>query len=77
VAQRFGVSYDYVKKIRQQQLRTGRMVRTPQSCHGRFSRVGAGAHRIERCSADLQILDTMRPESQGQATAPDFVLDLG
>ncbi len=39
LAQRFGVSYDYVKKIRRQQLRSGQMERTPQSRHGPVSRV--------------------------------------
>ncbi len=39
VAERFGVSYDYVKKIRQQQLKTKKMERTPQSRHGPVSRV--------------------------------------
>lgn len=39
LAQRFGVSYDYVKKIRKQQLRSGRMERTPQFRHGRVSQV--------------------------------------
>jgi transposase len=41
LAERFGVSYDYVKKIRKQQLRTGQMERSRQSRHGRISRVTA------------------------------------
>jgi len=39
LAQRFAVSYDYVKKIRQHQLKTNKMERTPQSRYGRVSRV--------------------------------------
>jgi transposase len=39
VAERFSVSYDYVKKIRQHQLKTNQMERTPQSRYGRVSRV--------------------------------------
>jgi transposase len=39
LAQRFAVSYDYVKKIRQHQLKTNQMERTPQSRYGRVSRV--------------------------------------
>jgi len=39
LAERFGVSYDYIKKIRKQQRRTGQMERSTQSRHGRISRV--------------------------------------
>jgi len=39
LAERFSVSWEYVRKIRKQQLRTGRMERVPQSRHGRVSRV--------------------------------------
>jgi transposase len=39
IAERFEVSRDYVKKIRQQQLRTGKMERPVQARHGPVSRV--------------------------------------
>jgi transposase len=54
LAERFGVSYDYVKKIRKQQLRTGRMERTPQSRHGRVSRVTAEVQQQLRAAVDEQ-----------------------
>lgn len=38
LALRFGVSFEYVRKIRRQQRRSGRMERVPQSRHGRLSR---------------------------------------
>lgn len=39
LAEQFGVSYGYTKKIRQQQLRHGRVERVPQSRCGPVSRV--------------------------------------
>ena len=39
LAERFAVSFEYVRKIRKQQLRTGRMERVPQARHGPASRV--------------------------------------
>jgi transposase len=45
LAQRFAVSYDYVKKIRQHQLKTKKMERTPQSRHGPVSRVTAAVQK--------------------------------
>jgi transposase len=39
VAEQFGVSYGYTKKIRRQQLQSGRMERPPQARHGPVSRV--------------------------------------
>jgi len=39
VAEQFGVSYGYTKKIRRQQWQSGRMERPPQSRHGPVSRV--------------------------------------
>jgi transposase len=39
LAERFGVSWEYVRKIRKQQLRTGRMERVVQRRHGPASRV--------------------------------------
>jgi transposase len=38
LALRFGVSFEYVRKIRRQQRRNGRMERVQQSRHGRLSR---------------------------------------
>jgi transposase len=40
LAERFGVSYGFVKKIRRQQLRTGKMEAVPY-CPGRKARLGA------------------------------------
>ncbi len=39
LAKRFAVSFEYVRKIRKQQLRTGQMERVPQGRHGPVSRV--------------------------------------
>jgi transposase len=39
LAERFAVSFEYVRKIRKQQLRTGQMERVPQARHGPVSRV--------------------------------------
>lgn len=39
VAEQFGVSYGYTKKIRRQQLQSGQMERKPQSRYGPVSRV--------------------------------------
>lgn len=41
LAERFGVSLPYTKKIHQQQLRTGQMERVPQARYGPVSRVTA------------------------------------
>jgi transposase len=41
LAERFGVSWDYVKKIRKHQLRFGQKERVPQGRHGPVSRVTA------------------------------------
>jgi transposase len=38
LARRFGVGFEYVRKIRRQQRRSGQMERVPQSRHGRLSR---------------------------------------
>jgi len=38
LARRFGVGFEYVRKIRRQQRRSGQMERVPQSRHGRRSR---------------------------------------
>ena len=38
LALRFGVSFEYVRKIRRQQRRNGLMERVPQARHGRLSR---------------------------------------
>jgi transposase len=39
LAEQFGVSYGYTKKIRRQQLQSGRMERVAQARHGPMSRV--------------------------------------
>jgi transposase len=39
LAERFAVGFEYVRKIRKQQLRTGQMERVPQARHGPASRV--------------------------------------
>jgi transposase len=39
LADQFGVSYGYTKKIRRQQLQSGQMERLPQRSHGPASRV--------------------------------------
>ena len=39
LAEQFGVSYGYTKKIRRQQLQSGNLERSPQSRHGPVSRV--------------------------------------
>jgi transposase len=41
LARRFGVSFEYVRKIRRQWRLSGRMERQPQSRHGRLSRITA------------------------------------
>ena len=41
LAEQFGVSYGYTKKIRRQQLQSGHMERPPQKRHGFLSRVTA------------------------------------
>jgi transposase len=41
LARRFGVSFEYVRKIRRQWRSSGRMERQPQSRHGRLSRITA------------------------------------
>lgn len=43
LARRFGVSFEYVRKIRRHWRRSGQMNRTPQSRHGRLSRVTEAA----------------------------------
>lgn len=54
LAQRFGVSYDYVRKIRKQQLRTGQRERAPQPRHGRVSRVTAEVQQQLRAAVRQQ-----------------------
>ncbi len=39
LAERFAVGFEFVRKIRKQQLRTGQMERVPQARHGPASRV--------------------------------------
>ena len=65
LALRFHVSYAYAKKVRQQQRRTGRAERVPQSRHGFPSRVDEAARaqlqawvreQPDRTIAELQAL---------------------
>lgn len=59
LAERFGVSWDYAKKIRKQQLRFGQMERVPQTRHG------------PRRWMTLAIESAMRAQLQAQ---PDLTL---
>ena len=45
LAERFAVGFEYVRKIRQQQLRTGQMERVPQARHGPASRMTAAVQQ--------------------------------
>jgi len=64
LAGRFGVSWEYVRKIRKQQLRTGRMERVRQRRHGPASRVTPEVQqqlRDElRAQPDLTLADLQR-----------------
>ena len=60
LAQRFGVSYDYVKKIRKQQLRSGLRERIPQSRHGRVSQVTEEVQQQLRAEVRQQADVTLR-----------------
>jgi len=42
LARRFGVSFEYVRKVRRHWRLSGQMKRVPQSRHGRLSRITAG-----------------------------------
>jgi len=49
LAERYEVSFEYVRKIRKQQLRSGQMERVPQRRHGQARRVDAElANRIRK-----------------------------
>ena len=54
LAQRFAVKFEYVRNIRKQQLRTGRMERTPQERHGPISRVTEGVQEQIRSQLRAQ-----------------------
>jgi transposase len=45
LAERFAVGFEYVRKIRKQQLRSGQMERMPQARHGPASRVTAAVQQ--------------------------------
>ena len=45
LAERFAVGFEYVRKIRKQQLRTGQMERVPQARHGPASRMTAAVQQ--------------------------------
>jgi len=48
LAERFGVSWEYVRKIRKQHLRYGQMERVRQKRHGPVSRVTAEVQQMVR-----------------------------
>jgi transposase len=54
LSQRFGVSWDYGKKIRKQQLRSGRKERIEPSRHGPVSRVTAKVQEQLRAAVSQQ-----------------------
>ena len=54
LAGQFGVSWGYSKKIRAQQLRTGRKQRPPQLQHGPAGRLTAGVEEQLRCALRQQ-----------------------
>ncbi len=64
LGERFGVSWEYVRKIRKQQLRTGRMERVAQARHGPVSRVTAQVQGQLgdqlRAQPDLTLADLQR-----------------
>lgn len=67
LAEQFGVSYGYTKKIRRQQLRSGRMERVPQARHGPVSRVTAAVEDELRRALRRQPDLTLRELAEGLA----------
>ncbi|MGH9560165.1 MAG: hypothetical protein ACRD3S_01820 [Terracidiphilus sp.] len=59
LARRFGVSWEYVRKVRQQRKKYGRIARQPQSCYGVPSRmterVKAHMRALVQAQADITI----------------------
>lgn len=55
LADRFAVGFEYVRKIRKQQLRTGQMERVPQTRHGPASRVTTAVQQQLRAQPDLTL----------------------
>lgn len=68
LAERFQVSLPYVKKIRQQLLRTGRMERPPERRHGPPRRItpaiGAQVREWVRVSPDLTLAEVQQKVAQ-------------
>ena len=67
LAERFGVSYGYTKKIRKQQLRSGRMERVPQRYGGRrraTPEVQAGLREMIRQQPDLTLAEMQQRLSE-------------
>jgi transposase len=60
LAQRFEVSYEYVKKIRKHQRKTGQMDRAPQSRHGPRSRITPAVEAQIRAEVRQQPDATLR-----------------
>jgi transposase len=65
LAERFGVSYGFTKKIRRQQLSTGRMERRVQGRHGPTSRVTDAVRAHLRTQVDAQPDLTLAELRQG------------
>jgi len=65
LAEQFGVSYGFTKKIRRQQLRTGQMERRPQRVHGPASRVTEAVRQYLRQQLRRQPDRTLAELGQG------------
>jgi transposase-like protein len=70
LAQRFGVSYDCVKKIRKQQLRSGQTERIPQSRHGRDSQVTEEVQQQLRAGGNNDRTDIAQRITEGASPMP-------
>ena len=65
LAEQFGVSYGFTKKIRRQQLSTGRMERSAQAQHGPTSRVTEAVCTHLRAQVDAEPDLTLAELRQG------------
>jgi transposase len=74
LAQRFEVSYEYVKKIRKQQRETGQMDRKPQSRHGPKSRITPEVEAQIRAEVRQQPDATLRELQERIAKAKNVTL---
>ncbi len=79
LAERFAVGFEYVRKIRKQQRRTGRMERVPQGRHGPVSRVTATvqqqlqAHLREQADATLWELQQRVRDGRGRKLSKSLI----